>query len=132
MIIVDSGVWIDFFNGVLSPGTDFLDVALGIEPIGVGDVILMEVLQGFQLDRDYRRAYDALTSLTVFAMLGPDQAIRAAEAYRLLRRRGRTTRTSIDTIIASFCCLHDHLLLYRDRDFQPFVDELGLRSALTA
>lgn len=54
MILVDSSVWIDYFNGVEKPETVKLDSLLGIEYIAVGDIILTEVLQGFKSDRDYQ------------------------------------------------------------------------------
>lgn len=52
MIVVDSGVWIDYFNGTASSATDKLDTLLGVEPLAVGDIILTEVLQGFRNDAE--------------------------------------------------------------------------------
>ncbi len=54
MILVDSGVWIDYFSGNGSPETDFLDDALGVRAISTGDLILTEVLQGFRYDKDLK------------------------------------------------------------------------------
>ena len=56
MIVVDSSVWIDYFNGNVTPQTDWLDSALGNEPIVIGDLILTEVLQGFHIDKDFKAA----------------------------------------------------------------------------
>lgn len=129
MIVVDSGVWIDFFNGAPTMATDRLDFALDRDEVAVGDVILTEVLQGFRTDRDHTVARDALTSLPVIDMLGREGALRSADAYRALRRRGITVRKTIDCIIAT-SCIHAGLpLLFDDRDFQPFVEHLGLRRA---
>ena len=129
MILVDSSVWVDYFNGRVTPQTDRLDALLGVEPLAVGDLILAEVLQGFRRDADYRTARDLLTSLTLFEMLGVDAALRSAEHYRALRRRGVTVRKTADVIIATFCITGGHALLYSDRDFDPFVEHLGLVSA---
>ena len=129
MIVVDSSVWIDYFNGTEHPQTDRLDELLTTDLIVVGDLILTEVLQGFGRDQDFARARDALLSFTQASMLGSRRALRAAENHRSLRRRGHTVRKTIDTLIATYCLDHDHPLLFSDRDFQPFVDCLGLRTA---
>ena len=78
MILVDSSVWVDYFNGVRSRETDFLDSTLGFEPVATGDLILTEVLQGFRSDSDYQTAKSLLLGLTVFELLGQDLAVRAA------------------------------------------------------
>jgi predicted nucleic acid-binding protein len=130
MILVDTSVWIDYFNGEVTGQTDTLDALLGTESLGIGDLILAEVLQGFRLDRDFRRAKELLTSLSLFEMLGVENAVRSAENYRVLRKRGITIRKTADVIIASFCIVEDHALLFSDRDFVPFVEELGLRAAM--
>jgi hypothetical protein len=131
VIVVDSGVWIDFFNGAASPEVDLVDRLLGQQPLLVGDLILTEVLQGFRHDADFRAAHRAMLSFQVVAMVGPEIAVRAAENYRGLRRHGITVRKTIDSLIATFCIENDHALLFSDRDFQPYVDHLGLRSART-
>jgi len=69
MILVDSSVWIDYFNGLDTPQTDKLHTLLGVEPLAIGDVILTEVLQGFRTDKDYETAKRLLTSLSVFNIL---------------------------------------------------------------
>lgn len=132
MILVDSSVWVDYFNGVRSRETDFLDSILGIEPVAIGDLILTEVLQGFRSDTDYQTAKSLLLGLTVFELLGQDLAVRAADNYRTLRRRGITVRKTVDCIIATFCIVRGLPLLYTDRDFEPFAKSLGLVSALPA
>ncbi|HEV7167270.1 MAG TPA: PIN domain nuclease [Micrococcaceae bacterium] len=129
MIIVDSSVWIDFFNGTDSAEADRLDSLLGVDPIAVGDLILTEVLQGFRADQDFDRVRSGLLTLTVYPMLGLDAAVRAAENYRTLRKQGLTVRKTADVIIASFCIEHGHSLLFSDRDFLPFVERLGLEPA---
>lgn len=130
MILVDSGVWIDFFNGIENRQTVFLEQVLGRQLVATGDLILMEVLQGFRRDEDFRLALDLLRSLETFTLLNPGLAVQAASHYRALRRCGITVRRTVDTIIATFCIAHDMPLLFSDRDFLPFVQHLGLRSAL--
>lgn len=127
MIVVDSSVWVDYFNGRATPQTDRLDALLLHEPLAIGDVILTEVLQGFRHDRDFRAARDALLSLTVFEMGGAEMAVRTAEHFRALRRRGVTVRKTADALIATYCIVHGHDLLHADRDFEPFAAHLGLR-----
>ncbi len=130
MVLVDSSVWIAYFNGAITPETERLDALLGQEPVGLGDLILAEVLQGFRLDKDYRTAKELLTSLTIYDLLGKDLAIRAADNYRDLRKRGVTVRKTTDAIIATFCIEKDFALLHSDKDFLPFVTHLNLRAAL--
>ena len=126
MIIVDSSVWIDYFNGRDIPEVTTLDRLLEKELLGVGDLIVAEVLQGFRQDKDYHTAKRLLTSLTVFEMLGAGMAIKSADNFRELRRRGITVRKTIDVMIATFCIENGHRLLFSDKDFIPFVEHLGL------
>jgi predicted nucleic acid-binding protein len=130
MILVDSSVWIDYFRGTATPQAEKLDTLLGTEPIATGDLILAEVLQGFVSDRDFNQAKRLLTSLVVVDLVGQDIAIQAAKNFRLLRAQGVTVRKTIDTIIATRCIESRLTLLYSDKDFDPFVEHLGLRSAL--
>ncbi len=128
MILVDSSVWVDYFNGNVTRESDFLDALLGREPVAIGDLILTEVLQGFRGDADYVAAKELLASLTTYDLLGASLAIKTADNYRALRRRGITVRKTADAIIATFCIERGMPLLYSDRDFDPFVKHLGLKS----
>ena len=131
MILVDSSVWIDFFNGIRSKETDYLDSLLGVEQIVIGDLILMEVLQGFRLDADYEQAKELLLSFSVHEMFGTNRALRAAECYRELRKKGVTVRRSNDMIIGAYCIDASIPLLYSDRDFTFMSQHLGLVQALS-
>lgn len=130
MTLVDSSVWIDYFNGRTTPETELLDNLLGTKPIAVGDLILTEVLQGFRHNKDYKTAKELLTSLTVFDLLGADRALRCAENFRALRKKGITVRKTADVIIATFCIEKDISLLQCDKDFEAFHNHLRLRNAL--
>ncbi|MDP2639556.1 MAG: PIN domain nuclease [Betaproteobacteria bacterium] len=130
MILVDSRVWIDYFRGTATPQAEKLESLLGTEPIATGDLILTEVLQGFVSDRDFNQARKLLTSLVVVDLAGQDIAIQAAKNFRALRALGVSVRKTIDTMIATRCIESNLPLLYSDRDFDPFVLHLGLRSAL--
>ena len=130
MILVDSSVWIDYFRGTATPQTEKLDGLLSSEPVAVGDLILTEVLQGFGSERDFNEARRLLTSLLVVELGGQDIAIQAARNFRVLRAQGVTIRKTIDIIIATRCIESGFTLLHSDRDFDPFVQHLGLRSAL--
>lgn len=130
MIVVDSSIWIDYFNGQDTVQTDKLDELLGVELLGIGDIILTEVLQGFRVDKDYHAAKAVLTSLTVFSMLGTEIAIKSADNFRTLRKQGITIRKTNDVIIATFCLENNHSLLFSDKDFIPFVKHLGLNTVV--
>ena len=130
MSLVDSSVWIDYFRGIATPQAEKLDSLLGTEQIAMGDLILTEVLQGFVSDRDFNQAKRLLTSLVVVDLAGQAIAIQAAKNFRSLRAQGITVRKTIDTVIATRCIESRMALLYSEKDFDPFVAHLGLRSAL--
>ena len=130
MILVDSSVWIDYFRGVATPQVERLDMLLGTEPIVTGDLILAEVLQGFAAERDFNQAMKLMTTLEVVDLVGRDIAIQAARNFRTLRALGITVRKTIDTVIATYCTENAMPLLYSDRDFDPFVQHLGLVSVM--
>jgi hypothetical protein len=126
-ILVDSSVWIGYFNGAANPQTDHLDRLLGSGSLVVTDLILCEVLQGFREKRDFERAREALLRLPILEMGGTALALESAENYRALRRKGITIRSTIDCWIATFCLREGLELLHGDRDFDSFARYLGLR-----
>ncbi|MGD0958788.1 MAG: PIN domain nuclease [Methylomonas sp.] len=126
MILVDSSVWIDYFNGAETPATKKLDGLLGVQPVCSGDLILAEVLQGFRQDNDYQAAKSLLCSLPIYAMLGTDIGLKSADNFRFLRKQGITIRKTIDTLIATYCIECGLPLLHSDKDFLPFQQFLGL------
>jgi predicted nucleic acid-binding protein len=126
MLLVDSSVWIDYFNGAVTPQTDTLQAALAQREILVGDIILAEVLQGFRNDADFEAARQALGRFRQVAMLDLDLALQSARHYRALRKAGITVRKTIDCFIATYAITHGHELLHADGDFDPFEAHLGL------
>ena len=131
MILVDSSVWIDYFRGRQSSQTDRLHALLGNEPIATGDLVLAEVLQSFGSAQDFNQGKKVLTSLPIIELVGGDIAIQAANNFRTLRSLGITVRKTIDTLIATSCIEKGLALLYSDKDFDPFVEHLGLQSAMS-
>jgi predicted nucleic acid-binding protein len=127
LILVDSSVWIDYFNGSMTSATQRLDGLLGREDLAVGDLILTEVLQGFDDEREFATARRLLTSLHVVEIGGREIALQAAKNFRALRQAGVTVRKTIDALIATRCIENRYELLHSDRDFDPFVKHLGLR-----
>jgi predicted nucleic acid-binding protein len=129
MILVDSSVWIDFFNGrdvaAVSRLTDLLED--GGAPLGMADLVLFEVLRGFREEQDFHAARRTLAALPVVQIGGEDEALRAAQHYRALRAQGYTVRSPIDVLLASFCIEHDHALLHSDRDFDVLESLRGLK-----
>lgn len=126
MILVDSSVWIDYFRGATNVQTEVLDSLLGQQLLAIGDLILTEVLQGFDDERDFNVARKMLTALTVVEVGGEEIAIQAAKNFRALRRLGVTVRKTTDTVIATRCIESGYDLLHNDRDFDPFARHLGL------
>ncbi len=129
MTVVDSSVWISYFSSSIETDkTRELDRLLSRDRIVIGDLILTEVLQGFRAERDYRTAKSLLLSLEYRDMTNRELAIRSADNYRWLRKRGITVRRTIDVLIATFCLDEDLPLLHDDQDFLPFERYLGLRA----
>lgn len=126
MIVVDSSVWIDFFNGKNSLEVERLEACLGVTPIAIGDLILVEVLQGFRNSKDMEVASEIFSSLGSIEMLADNCKYKAVENYRYLRSKGITVRKTIDGIIATACIETKLPLLFSDRDFLPYVEHLGL------
>lgn len=125
-MLVDSTVWIDYFNGKKTRSTNLLDASLGKSPVLIGDLILTEVLQGFYNDKEYRIAKGLLLGLPFMAMGGQELALKSALNYRILRKKGITVRKTIDVIIGTFCIQYQIPLLHSDKDFDPMVKFLGL------
>ncbi|HKK33891.1 MAG TPA: PIN domain nuclease, partial [Desulfomicrobiaceae bacterium] len=128
MILVDSSVWIDYFNGRITWQTNLLDQLLQQVPIITGDIILTEVLQGFRTDKEYTKAKEVMAILECRTLLDCRTAAQCAENYRRLRRKGVTVRKTIDIIIGTFCIVHEIPLLHADKDFLPMEQHLGLKT----
>ena len=126
MIIADTSVWVNYFNGVQNRQTDILDGLLRTQPILMGDLILTEILQGFGKDQDYQLARRELIRLPFAEMVGREIALVSAGNYRKLRKQGITIRKTIDVLIATFCIQNNHTILHDDRDYDAMVEPLGL------
>jgi predicted nucleic acid-binding protein len=127
VILVDSSVWISYLRGRTTPATAKLEVAAAREPLLIGDLILLEVLQGARDEAHAARIEQALRQYAVVPLLDGDLAPRAAHNYRKLRELGVTIRKTADIIIGTFCIEHRHALLHDDRDFVPMEEHLGLK-----
>ena len=127
MIVVDTTVWIDFFRGRHTLGTEKLIEAINLGTIIVGDLVLVEILQGLRDNQQARRVEGILRRHPVEAMLDPASASRVAGNYRHLREIGITVRKTADLIIGTFCIDRGYTLLHNDRDFEPMRQHLGLK-----
>ena len=129
MLVVDSSVWIDYFNDADHPAVEMLDQLLehGEVRLVVPDLVLFEVLRGFRHEHIHRQARRLMESLHVENTGGAELAMAAAQHYRSLRAHGITVRSAIDVLVATFCIENDYALLHRDRDFDAFETLRGLR-----
>ncbi len=121
MITADSSVWIDYFGGRATPATQQLDAVLddSSHDVVLLDLVLMEVLRGFRVDREWKVARDAFAALPVLNAGGEAVALKAAGLYRQLRSEGVTVRSSIDLTVGAWCIDNDCSLIHSDRDFAP-------------
>lgn len=129
MIVVDSSVWIAAFRGIVTPQSMRLKTISRARDILLGDIVLLEILQGAQSDGNAANLQKRLAPFQVVPMLSPDIAIKAAANFRVLRSKGITIRKTADLIIGTYCMEHGHSLLHADRDFNPMAEHLGLRIA---
>ena len=127
MLVVDTSVWVDYFNGVGNRQTDYLHTILETTPILIGDLVLAEVLQGFRHDPDFEKVRRTLAKFVQESMVTPELAVQSARNYRFLRQKGVTVRKTIDSLIATFCVENDHQLLHNDSDFDGYEEHLGLQ-----
>lgn len=125
-VLVDSCVWIDYLNGVISSETDLLDRALANKRVLMGDLIYVEVLRGLQTRQDYTKVKEKLDKLLHVELAGHDIAQQACEHYFTLRDHGKTVRKTVDMLIGTYCILTHTQLLTQDRDFDPMAQYLGL------
>lgn len=132
MILVDSSVWIDFFRGTVNRQTELLiELLKGRSPgadVGVGDLVIYEVMRGFDKPQDRLRARALLLDISVVEIGGLDNALLAAEHYSVLRQKGYTIASPIDVLLASYCITHNHDLLHRDADFDVMQTLRGLKA----
>lgn len=127
MILVDTSVWIDYFNGIENKQTEYFDRILSEESVLLGDIILAEILQGFDSDKDFRLAKQALDPLDCVHLGGKRLAIKAATNFRFLRSKGVTIRKTVDMLIGTWCIEHEVELLHNDKDFNQIATQLPLK-----
>jgi predicted nucleic acid-binding protein len=128
VILVDSSVWIDLLNNVVTEPVRRLRALLPTTPLLIGDLILCEVLQGFRIEAQARLVERSLSRFEAVSLIDPELAVKAAANYRVLRGGGITVRKTIDVIIATYCIERGHSLLHSDRDFAPMERLLGLQT----
>jgi predicted nucleic acid-binding protein len=130
VLVVDSSVWIDFFNGGSRPAVGLLMQQMlqhGEVRLVVPDLVYYEVMRGFRHERDQRQARLLLETLSIEETGGAALALAAAQHYRSLRAQGYTVSSGIDVLVASYCIERDYALLYHDADFDAFESLRGLR-----
>ncbi|MGR3275750.1 type II toxin-antitoxin system VapC family toxin [Acaryochloris marina NIES-2412] len=129
MTLIDTSVWIDYFNGNDTDEANQLDTLLYDGEAAIGDLIFLEILQGFRSDQQYETVRQKLAKLDRYELFGDAMVLPCAQNYRTLRKLGITIRKTPDVIIATYCIENSVPLLFSDRDFRPFVQHLGLIDA---
>lgn len=130
MIVVDSGVWVDYFTGNKTDEATTLNNLLGKRPIGTSELIYAEVLQGFKSDQDFDIAKKLFSLLTELDMVNPIIAVKSAVYSRHLKDIGISIRNTMDIMIATFCIENKYPLLYTSKNFKHFERHLKLQNAL--
>lgn len=133
MILADTSVWIDLLRDNPTPAMLRLRdiLADGGEGLLMGDLILFEILQGTRDEKHAHMMEERLGDLECITISDRMIASHSAAYYRNLRIKGVTVRKTVDILIATRCIADRHAVLFSDRDFQPFVEHLGLIDAMT-
>lgn len=126
MYLIDTSVWVGYFNGAEHQFEAVRRLILSHEKLLISGVVLSEVLQGFRSDREFERAREALSALPEIP-LNLDECVVAAKMYRSLRGKGITVRGLVDCLIAAQCIKNDVTLVSSDRDFVTFVKNFKLK-----
>ncbi|MFH0921884.1 MAG: PIN domain-containing protein [Fibrobacterota bacterium] len=117
MTLVDTSVWVNYFNGKRYHQTDLLTGLISqYKDICVCGLVLTEILQGIKSDDEFEKVKKQLSAL-IYLPVTKHSFIQAASLYRSIRKHGKTIRSSIDCIISSICIEHEVRLLHDDRDF---------------
>lgn len=115
MILVDSSVWIDFFNPhATRAGKELRRMISDAEPFAITGVVVTEILQGLTRDSSQIERY-----LSMWDLLEPSgfRTYReAAVIFRSARARGISLST-IDALIASIALEHRASVFTVDKDF---------------
>ena len=127
-IIVDTGVWIDFYNGISNSMVEALKIIMINDVIVVPPTIVQEILQGIREDAQYNHIKDILSYFTVLQASSIEAAIGAADLYRMLRKKGLTIRKSNDCLIAWYAITFSTTLVHADNDFDIISAHSKLRT----
>jgi predicted nucleic acid-binding protein len=118
VIVVDTSVWIDVLNDTDTPqAVRCVELIESGEPVALTDVVLTEVLQGLQSEREAQLVERHLAAFPILRLGGTEDFVLAAELYRAARRGGVTIRKTLDCLIAAPCVRTGAPLLHADRDF---------------
>jgi predicted nucleic acid-binding protein len=126
VIVVDTSVWIANIRKQSTRETQRLRDPQVVNELLIGDIVMVEVLQGARDENDVRRLEDALRQFPIVTMGGEEIVIQAARHYRRLRASGFTLKLP-DLLIGTFSIAHRHELLQCDADFEPMAKVCGLR-----
>lgn len=128
MILVDSSVWISFFNAQQNFQVEVLKTSIARdEDVCLSVHILMEILQGFRADKEFQQVYGYLRMFPVVDMGGMSSYVAAAQIFRRCRKKGITIRRGMDCIIAQTAIENDLVLLHDDADFDRLSSVIPLK-----
>jgi predicted nucleic acid-binding protein len=129
MILVDTSVWIDFFNGHDTKFRHALrEMIKNEEEICITEIIMTEILQGIRDDGMFENTKRYLLEFPVIKPRGIETYLSAAEIYRMCRKKGRTVRKTVDCIISAIARENDMAVYHNDNDFNAIKECFGLRT----
>ena len=131
-MLVDTSVWIDYFNGHDSSQANRLAVAIADgEAIVIPGLVLTEILLGLPSESESIKIAGLLSAFNLLNEPNPADYVVAARIYRLCRSKGYTIRSTIDCIIVQLCLRDNWPLLCKDRDFINIAKCLPLQLVTT-
>ena len=129
--VIDSSVWIDFFNNKMSTkiekAKDLIKESFKKTEIIILPVIMQEVLQGIRDDKFYRVVKAHLFAFSLMEYDSFELALSAADLYRSLKNNGITIRKANDCLIAAICIQKNCFILHNDKDFDNIAKHTSLK-----
>jgi predicted nucleic acid-binding protein len=128
VIVVDTTVWIDFFNGAGTPEDRHLQQLITAgRSLALTDLIFCEILQGIREDAAFEQTRGLLLLYPILRIERLATFEHAAQIYRTCRRRGLTVRKTIVCLIAALCIEEEVELFHKDADFDAIAHVAPLR-----
>ena len=126
-VIVDTSVWIDFYNGVDNSPVNILKNIILSDVVVILPIVIQEILQGIKNKQLLKIVGDSILGFYFLNYDNYQAAYEAASIYREMRSKGVTVRSSNDCLIAWLSISNSFPLLHNDKDFDNIAKHTKLK-----